>query len=351
MVCREDSFSRFSMYEQSSTSALASHRKQKIEEGTSIDTKEKSSLAEWGAEEIPPQTGKQVVVTGATGGLGYEIALGLARRCADVVLAGRNEPRGRDAAAKIRTLAPKALVRFEKLDLADLASVAAFARRIGAVGRPLDLLVNNAGVMALPTRRVTEDGFEMQLGTNYLGHFALTGLLLPLLRACRNPRVVQVSSLAHRFGQISFDNLHGEQHYHPWAAYSQSKLATLMFARELQRRSNTRGWRLQSFAVHPGLAQTNLFANGPGARSLLTFLQRSIGRAVSQSAVDGAKPALFAAVSPTAQPGGFYGPDGLFELAGRPAHAHVASRARDVDVARRLWEVSEELTGIRWPAE
>lgn len=291
------------------------------------------------------------MVTGATGGLGYEIALGLAQRCADVVLAGRNQARGREAAAKIRILAPNALVRFEKLDLADLTSVAAFARRISAVGRPLDLLVNNAGVMALPTRRVTADRFEVQLGTNYLGHFALTGLLLPLLRACRHPRVVQVSSLAHRFGKISFDNLHGERSYHPWAAYSQSKLATLMFARELQRRSNARGWRLQSFAVHPGFAQTNLIANGPGSGSLLAMLNRTLGRIVSQSAADGAQPALFAAVSASALPGGFYGPDGMFELAGRPAHARVADRARDVEVARRLWEVSEELTGVRWPAE
>jgi len=331
--------------------SLASHRKQKIEEGTSIDTKAKTTLQGWSASEIPPQTGKQVVVTGATGGLGYEVALGLAQGCADVVLAGRNEAKGREAAAKIRDLAPKALVRFEQLDLGDLESVAAFARRVCTVGRPLDLLVNNAGVMALPVRRVTADGFEMQLGTNYLGHFALTGLLLPLLRASRNARVVQVSSLAHRFGQISFDNLHGERRYHPWAAYSQSKLATLLFARELQRRSDGRGWGLRSFAVHPGYAQTNLFANGLGRGGVLGLLHRSLGRMMSQSAADGARPALFAAVSESAQPGGFYGPDGLFELAGRPAHAHVAGRARDVEVARRLWEVSEELTGVRWPAE
>jgi NAD(P)-dependent dehydrogenase (short-subunit alcohol dehydrogenase family) len=300
---------------------------------------------------MPPQTGKQVVVTGATGGLGYEIALGLAQGCADVVVGGRNEAKGREAAAKIRALAPQALVRFEKLDLADLASVSAFARRIAAVGRPLDLLVNNAGVMALPLRRVTADGFEMQLGTNYLGHFALTGLLLPLLRASRHPRVVQVSSLAHRFGQIRFDNLNGERSYRPWTAYSQSKLATLLFARELQRRSDKNGWGLLSSAVHPGYAQTSLFANGLGAMSVFALLHRSLGRVVSQSAADGAQPALFAAVSASAQPGGFYGPDGLFELTGRPAHASVASRARDVAVARRLWEVSEELTGVRWPAE
>jgi NAD(P)-dependent dehydrogenase (short-subunit alcohol dehydrogenase family) len=291
------------------------------------------------------------VVTGATGGLGYEIALALAQGCADVVVAARNEARGREAAAKIRILAPRALVRFEKLDLAELASVSAFARRLAALDRPLDLLVNSAGVMGLPRRRVTADGFEMQLGTNYLGHFALTGLLLPLLRASRRPRVVQVSSLAHRFGHIRFDNLNGERRYRPWQAYLQSKLATVLFARELQRRSDRHHWGLLSSAVHPGCAQTNLFANSLGRGSVLALLYKSLGRMVSQSAADGAQPALFAAVSDSAAPGGFYGPDGLFEFSGRPAHAHVASRARDVDVARRLWEVSEELTGVRWPAE
>jgi NAD(P)-dependent dehydrogenase (short-subunit alcohol dehydrogenase family) len=162
---------------------------------------------------------------------------------------------------------------------------------------------------------------------------------------------VQVSSLTHRFGQIRFDDLHGEQGYGPWSAYSQSKLATLLFARELQRRSNAHRWGLFSYAVHPGYAQTNLVANGLGARSVLALLHRSLGRMVSQSAADGAQPALFAASSASAQPGGFYGPDGLFELAGRPAHARVANRARDVAIAGRLWEVSEELTGVQWPAE
>ena len=290
-----------------------------------------------------------MVVTGATGGLGYEIALGLAQGCADVVVAGRNEAKGREAAAKIRVLAPKALVRFEKLDLADLASVSAFARRIAAVGRPLDLLVNNAGVMALPLRRVTADGFEMQLGTNYLGHFALTGLLLPLLRASRRPRVVQVSSLAHRFGQIRFDNLHGELSYRPWTAYSQSKLATLLFARELQRRSDKNGWGLLSSAVHPGYAQTSLFANGLGARSVFALLHRSLGRVVSQSAAEGAQPALFAAVSASAQPGGFYGPSGSLERSGPPGLARIGERARDLDASQRLWEVAEQLSGLYWP--
>ena len=173
------------------------------------------------------------VVTGATGGLGYELALALAQGCADVVLAGRDESKGRAAENQIRLLAPNALVRFEKLDLARLSSVATFAGRLRSSGRPVDILVNNAGVMALPKRLLTVDGFEMQLGTNYLGHFALTALLLPLLRDGRTRRVVQMSSLAHRFGEIRFDDLQGERSYSPWGAYAQSKLASLLFAREL----------------------------------------------------------------------------------------------------------------------
>jgi NAD(P)-dependent dehydrogenase (short-subunit alcohol dehydrogenase family) len=296
------------------------------------------------------QTGRLAVVTGASSGLGYEIALALAQGSADVIVAGRNEARGRAATAKIRTLAPHALVRFEKLDLAELKSVAAFAGRLGAAGHPVDLLVNNAGVMALPQRRVTPDGFEMQLATNYLGHFALTGLLLPLLRRSKCARVLQVSSLAHRFGRIRFDDLHGERKYGPWSAYSQSMLAMLLFARELQRRSDTHGWGLLSLAVHPGYARTELFANGRGKKSVLPLLSRTVGRMVSQSAADGALPAVFAAASADVQPAGFYGPGGPLELAGPPAAAYVSWRVRDLNVAQRLWQVSEELTGVKWPA-
>ena len=184
------------------------------------------SLRGSGAGDIPAQTGRLVVVTGASGGLGYATALALAQGCADVIVAARSESKGREAAARIRAQAPGALVRFEKLDVADLASVSAFARRLRAADRPLDVLVNNAGVMALPQRQLTVDGFEMQWATNYLGHFALTSALLPLLRLSRFPRVVQVSSVVHRFGKIRFDNLHGEQRYRPWPAYFQSKLAT-----------------------------------------------------------------------------------------------------------------------------
>ncbi|HXR40696.1 MAG TPA: SDR family oxidoreductase [Terracidiphilus sp.] len=308
-------------------------------------------LRGWSDYEIPPQAGRLVVVTGATSGLGYEVALALAQGCADVIVAGRKEARGREAAARIRSQAPNALVRYEKLDLADLASVAAFANRLGAADRPLDLLVNNAGVMAMPQRRVTADGFEMQLGTNYLGHFALTGRLLPLLRLSRYPRVVQVSSLTHRFGKIRFDDLQGEHSYGPWRAYFQSKLATLLFAGELQRRSDAHGWGLQSSAVHPGYAQTNLFANGVGPRSVLSLLSGSLGRVVSQSAAKGAQAALFAAASGDAQPGGFYGPGGMLELTGRPVAAHISNRARDLAVARKLWQVSVQLTGVTWPVD
>jgi NAD(P)-dependent dehydrogenase (short-subunit alcohol dehydrogenase family) len=298
---------------------------------------------------VPPQAGRLAVVTGATGGLGFETAVALARASMDVIVAGRNEARGREALRRIRPLAPDALIRFEKLDLADLRSVSAFADRLREAGRAVDLLVNNAGVMALPRRRVTADGFEMQLGSNYLGHFALTGLLLPLVRRSRWPRVVQVSSIAHRCGAIRFHDLHWESGYKPWAAYSQSKLAMLLFAFELQRRSDQHGWGLLSNAAHPGFARTDLIANGPGTRSLLACLSLSLGSVVSQSASDGALPTLFAATSPEVQPAGYYGPRGFFGLRGRPTLSIPARRARDRNVARRLWEVSEQLTGVRFP--
>jgi NAD(P)-dependent dehydrogenase (short-subunit alcohol dehydrogenase family) len=241
-------------------------------------------------------------------------------------------------------------VRFEKLDLADQSSVDAFAARVAAEGRPLDLLVHNAGVLALPFRKLTIDGFELQWATNYLGHFALAGRLLPLLRKSRQPRVVQLSSMVYRYGRISFDNLQGERSYKPWAAYCQSKLAMLMFSRELQVRSDAHGWGLHSTAVHPGYARTNLLANGPGRRSAIGLLGRSVGLVLSQSAADGAQPALFAATSREAKPAGFYGPGGLLGMAGPPATLFVSKIARDESVARKLWQVSEDSTGVRWSA-
>jgi len=307
------------------------------------------SLHGWSEGAIPPQAGRLAVVTGGSSGLGYETALALAQGCADVIIADRAESQGRSAAAMIRSLAPKSLVRFEKLDLGELASVSAFAGRVAAEDRPLDLLVNHAGVSAPRKRQVTADGFEMQLGVNYLGHFALTGSLLPMLRRSREPRVVQVSSLAHRLGKIRFADMHAERRYRRWSAYSQSKLATLMFARELQRRSDAHGWGLLSLAAHPGYAQNKSQAHERRNRSVLSRLNRSVGKVMKASAADGARPTLFAALSPAVQPGGFYGPGGLFEFAGDPESAYASRTARDAALGQRLWQVSEQLTGVEWP--
>jgi NAD(P)-dependent dehydrogenase (short-subunit alcohol dehydrogenase family) len=237
---------------------------------------------------------------------------------------------------------PGARISYERLDLASLASIADFAQRIQA-RNSLDLLINNAGVMALPRRQTTADGFEMQFGTNYLGHFALTARLLPLLRRASGPRVVNLSSLAHRTGFIDFNDLQGARLYSPWKAYGQSKLACLMFALELQRRSDAAGWNLISNAAHPGLARTNLFASGPGG--LISFATDLAAPLIGHSAADGARPILFAATSPQAEPGGYYGPGGFSELRGAPARALIMPQARGAAAAARLWEVSETLTG------
>ncbi len=220
--------------------------------------------------EIPSQLGRTAVVTGATGGLGYETALALAKAGTEVILTGRDDRKGRSAIEKISREVTDARVSYQHLDLASLASVADFAQRMYA--RPsLDLLINNAGVMALPRRQTTADGFEMQFGTNHLGHFALTARLMPLLRRASGPRIVSVSSLAHRTGFIDFADLQGARVYSPWKAYGQSKLAALMFALELQRRNDAAGWNLLSNAAHPGFARTNLFASGPGGFSCNRF--------------------------------------------------------------------------------
>jgi len=215
----------------------------------------------------------------------------------------------------------------------------------------VDLLVNNAGVMMPPERRLTADGFELQIGTNHLGHFALTGRLLPLLRRGAAPRVVTVSSGAHNVGRIDFDNLQWERRYSPMAAYGASKLANLMFALELQRRSDAGGWGVTSLAAHPGYARTELIANGPGSGSWMARLGHVLLEPwASQSAADGALPQLFAATSPDAVGGGYYGPSRLMGMVGPPAPARVAQRARDRAAARRLWDVSEQLTGVTFVA-
>jgi NAD(P)-dependent dehydrogenase (short-subunit alcohol dehydrogenase family) len=302
-------------------------------------------MTNWTIADIPPQRGKLAVVTGATGGLGYQTALGLAQAEAEVVLTGRNDAKGREAISKIRKQLPDAKISFEALDLANLASVADFAQRFATAHASLDLLINNAGVMALPTRQTTADGFEMQFGTNYLGHYALTAQLLPLLRRAHQSRVVNLSSIAHRTGFIHFSDLQGERLYSPWKAYNQSKLAMLIFALELQRRSDAAGWNLMSNASHPGWARTDLFANGPGF-GLISLASQFAAPLFSQSAVSGALPTLFAATSPQAEGGGYYGPNGLYELKGPPAPARIMPQAMDRAGAGKLWDVSQQLTGV-----
>jgi NAD(P)-dependent dehydrogenase (short-subunit alcohol dehydrogenase family) len=307
-------------------------------------------MPNWTVNDIPRQADKLAIVTGATGGLGFETALGLARAGAEVVLAGRNREKGHRALERIMRVLPLAEANFEMLDLTSLMSVRAFAERMIARGKPLDLLINNAGVMDLPARGLTKDGFEMQFGTNHLSHFALTGLLLPLLRSARSPRVVNVSSLAHRAGKIDFDNLQAERSYKSWSAYQQSKLANLLFTFELQRWSDKHGWGLMSNAAHPGYSRTDIIANGPGTKGVFAMVSKIL-RPLSQSAADGALPTLFAATALEAEPMGYYGPNGFYELKGPVAPACVAPQARDEASARKLWEVSEKLTGVVWPVE
>jgi NAD(P)-dependent dehydrogenase (short-subunit alcohol dehydrogenase family) len=301
-------------------------------------------MSKWTAADIPAQQGRLAVVTG-TGGLGYETALELARAKASVILAGRNPAKGAASIAQIKAAVPAADIRFGLLDLGSLASVAAFSDGLLQDGMPIDILVNNAGVMAPPKRQVTADGFELQFGTNYLGHYALTAHLLPLLRKAARPRVVSVSSIAHRGGQIHFDDLQWVKTYKPGAAYNQSKLAILMFALELQRRSDAAGWALLSIAAHPGIAQTELIANGIGklpSRLAAMFFFPIFG----QSAAAGALPQLYAATTPQAAGGAYYGPDWFLELKGAPKLAEIKPQALDRAAAARLWDESARLTGV-----
>jgi NAD(P)-dependent dehydrogenase (short-subunit alcohol dehydrogenase family) len=306
-------------------------------------------MAKWTAADIPNQSGRTAVVTG-TGGLGYEDALELARAGADVVIAGRNPHKGAEAVRRIRKAVPSALIRFEPLDLASLQSVSAFAARLARHQDSLDLLINNAGVMVPPERQVTADGFELQFGTNYLGHFALTAQLMPLLRKGKNARVVSLSSVAARDGQIDFDDLQAERGYKPMPVYSQSKVACLMFALELHRRSKAGGWGVASIAAHPGVARTELLHNGPGESSMMSRI-RSLAWFLFQPAWQGALPTLFAATAPDALSGGYYGPNRLSETRGYPTAAKVPPQAVDRSVAERLWRISEDLAAVRFEDE
>ena len=300
----------------------------------------------WTMRDIPPQTGKRIVVTGATSGIGYETAKALAGSGAEVILAGRNEEKVDGAMRGIRARDPEARVHFGKLDLADLASVYAFARQMLDDGRPIDCLINNAGVMAPLRRQETADGFELQFGTNYLGHFALTAKLLPLLRG---KRVVSLASLAHRRGRIDFDDLQAARRYSPWRTYAQSKLAMLMFALELQRQSDAADWQIQSIAAHPGWANTDLIANGPASQGgALWAAVRWLAPFFTQSAEAGALPSLYAATAANVPAGSYIGPSGFGEMQGHPKVARIMRRALDEQSSAQLWEISKTLTGAAW---
>ena len=306
-------------------------------------------MSGWTPKQIPDQRGRVAVVTGANSGLGLVTARELARAGATVVMGCRDPGRGTAALQRVRDEAPGADVTCESLDLALLASVRDFAKRMTTAYDGIDLLVNNAGVMAIP-RATTADGFEMQFGTNHLGHFALTGLLLPVLRDRPGSRVVTVSSGAHKAGRIHFDDLMGERSYKKWLAYSQSKLANLLFAYELDRRLRAAGAETISVAAHPGYAATNLQGVGPRlAGSRLSGLLMSLGnRVLAQSEEDGALPQLYAATAPGVQGGQYFGPSRFMENRGAPKLVDSTSRSKDQEVAARLWQVSETLTAVRY---
>jgi NAD(P)-dependent dehydrogenase (short-subunit alcohol dehydrogenase family) len=306
--------------------------------------------SKWTTANIPSQQGRTVLITGANSGIGFHTALELARQGAEVILPSRTEAKAQDAVSRILREVPAAKLVPEVLDLADLHSVRSFASRIQQrfPGESLDLLINNAGVMAIPKRELTPDGYERQFATNYLGPFALTALLFHSLKRKPGTRIVIVSSTASNFGKIDFENLQSERRYNPmWQCYAQSKLADSVFALELQRRLTAAASPIIATAAHPGYAVTNLQTSGPGdAFSVMRLLILVLKPILSQDALHGALPTLFAAVDPSAQPGGYYGPDGFQELKGYPAPAKIAPAAEVPEVARKLWSVTEELTGV-----
>jgi NAD(P)-dependent dehydrogenase (short-subunit alcohol dehydrogenase family) len=304
-------------------------------------------MAKWTTADIPDQTGRVAVITGANTGLGYETAAALAEHGAHVVLAVRNLDKGKDAAARITATGPRGEVALQELDLTSLDSVRATARQLRSDYDHIDLLINNAGVMYTP-KSTTKDGFELQFGTNHLGHFAFTGLLLDRLLPVAGSRVVTVSSIGHRIlADIHFDDLQWERSYNRVAAYGQAKLANLLFTYELQRRLASHGTTIAA-AAHPGMSDTELMRNMPAP--LVTAFER-IAPVVAQDAAIGALPTLRAATDPAVLGGQYYGPDGLGQTRGYPKIVGSSKKSHDADRQRRLWTVSEELTGVVFPID
>jgi NAD(P)-dependent dehydrogenase (short-subunit alcohol dehydrogenase family) len=310
----------------------------------------------WKAADIPSLAGKRVLITGANSGIGYHAALKLARKGAHVMLASRDRQRGEAALARLDADAPSAHTELVIFDLASLASVRSFAENELAKHRPIHILINNAGVMAPPRRLETVDGFELQFGTNVLGHFALTALLMPALQlaateSAERPRIVTIASIAHKRGRLNFDDLQSSKSYGPMRAYQQSKLADLMFAFELDRRLRAASSRAMSVAAHPGVASTNLFQAGdysPVEKAIRNLMGHAIGIVLNTDA-EGALPTLYAATAPAAKDGGYYGPEGFQEMRGDDVgQAKVAPQALDTAAAARLWRTCEDLTGIKF---
>lgn len=307
----------------------------------------------WTVADIPDQSGRNVVVTGANSGLGFETTKAFASKGAHVVMACRSEERGNRAREDILADQPDASLSVGHLDLADLESVASFAATVTDEHDSIHVLCNNAGVMALP-RKETEDGFEFQFGVNHLGHFALTGHLLETLRDTDGEtRVVTQSSGLHRNGKIRFDDLHSTESYDKWGAYAQSKLANLLFAYELDRRLTAAGASVTSVACHPGYADTDLQRRGPEmAGSTLRLWAMKVANALlAQSAAAGALPMLYAATAPDVEGGDYVGPGGFQQMRGSPERQESSERSYDESTAERLWEVSAELTGVGYPLQ
>jgi NAD(P)-dependent dehydrogenase (short-subunit alcohol dehydrogenase family) len=304
-------------------------------------------MTRWTPVEMRDCIGRAYLVTGANSGLGLETTKALARNRATVLMACRDVAKGETAARAVREEIPEAALDIFQLDLASLASIAECARRLKASRRSLDGLINNAGIMAIP-RAETADGFEMQFGTNHLGHFALTGQLLDLLEAGQDSRIVTVSSNANRFGTIRFDDLQSRRSYSPWLAYGQSKLANLLFTFELQRRLRAKLKRSIAIAAHPGYAATNLQSVGPrlSQSRFSAWIMEVANRFLAQSSEMGAYPTLYAATATGLEGGELIGPDGAFGMRGYPRLCSVASRALNAETADRLWATSEELTGV-----
>ncbi|HZQ33550.1 MAG TPA: SDR family NAD(P)-dependent oxidoreductase [Mycobacterium sp.] len=303
-------------------------------------------MSKWTTADIPDQSGRVAVITGANTGLGYWTAAALAEKGAQVVLAVRNLDKGNEAASQIKAKAPNAVVKLQELDLTSLDAIRKSAEEIKAAHQRIDLLINNAGVM-YTDKATTKDGFELQFGTNHLGHFAFTGLLLDRLLPVDGSRVVTVSSVGHRIlAKIHFDDLQAEHGYNRVAAYGQSKLANLMFTYELARRLKLKGAPTAALAAHPGGSNTELLRNMPG---WVRSPSQLVWNFFAQSAEMGALPTLRAATDPAAQSGQYYGPDGLGEQRGHPKVVKSSKQSHDEQQQARLWKVSEELTGVTYP--